>query len=359
MSKARKFEISLLNVFFCILVIFIHVSSAPLSQLNKMSWQYAVVFIPWRLSAFVVQGFILLSSVKLFLNKGQEIDYKKFYLSRFKSIIIPYALWVTVYYLYFINHNYFTFSLKELIRYILVGDLVGHFYFIIIIVQFYLLAPLWVAMTKKIKLIPALTSALLITLIFNQYLPTIISFFFKNYEFRYNDRVFTTYLFYWVAGCYIGLYYEQFKKFIKNKLAIFSILYGLCAIINASLSWLHFTNLMYIAWLEYVHVLYCISSILFFYTLAVRVSESSWLDISLIHQVDTSSYLIYLSHCLVIFVINDWLYRYGISRVAISYSIRIIATYTLTIACCILYSRCKKYLSHILFYKPPRDVQKM
>lgn len=359
LRKPRKFEISLMNVLFCILVVFIHVSSAPISELNKLSWQYILVFIPWRLSSFVVQGFIFLSAIKMFLNKGQKLDYKKFYLSRLKSIIMPYVLLVIVYYLYFVYNSYFTFSLKELIRYILLGDLVGHFYFIIIIFQFYALAPLWAAMVKKVKPIPMLAVSLLITLIFNQYLPGIIGFVFKGYEFQYNDRVFTTYLIYWVAGCYIGLHYDKFKTFIKDKLAAFGVLYGACAIMNAGLSWLHNARLIHIAWLEYVHVLYCIAAILFFYILAVRMCEKSWLDLPVIHKIDSSSYLIYLSHCLVIFIVNDFLSRCGITRVGISYGIRIIVTYTVTIGCCILYKRSKEYLSHIRLLKSHQYMHRM
>ena len=63
----RKNELSLLNIIFCLLVIFIHIASAPIAGLSKGSWQYGVFFVPWRLSSFVVQGFIFLSGLKMFL----------------------------------------------------------------------------------------------------------------------------------------------------------------------------------------------------------------------------------------------------------------------------------------------------
>ena len=69
--KTRKTEISMLNILLCLMVVFIHVSSAPVSQLNKESFQYITVMVPWRLSAFVVQGFIFLSGLKFFI-KGTE-----------------------------------------------------------------------------------------------------------------------------------------------------------------------------------------------------------------------------------------------------------------------------------------------
>lgn len=81
----KKYEISFLNTLFCVLVIFIHVVSAPVTDLEKGTAAWTAVFVPWRLSAFVVQGFIFLSGMKMFLNTGRKIDYKKYYLSRFKK----------------------------------------------------------------------------------------------------------------------------------------------------------------------------------------------------------------------------------------------------------------------------------
>ena len=101
----RKQELSLLNIVLCMLVIYIHVSSVPVSQLQKGSWQFAVIVILWRLSAFVVPGFIFLSGLKLFLNKSQHIAYGNFYLRRLMTIVIPYILWVVIYYLYFVYNN--------------------------------------------------------------------------------------------------------------------------------------------------------------------------------------------------------------------------------------------------------------
>ena len=63
MAKKRLAELSYLNLLLCLLVIFIHVSAEPVSRLNRDSLQYLVVVVPWRLSAFVVQGFFFLSGV--------------------------------------------------------------------------------------------------------------------------------------------------------------------------------------------------------------------------------------------------------------------------------------------------------
>jgi len=71
----KKAELSFLNILFCALVILIHVLSEPITHLEKESLAYAVVFFPWRLSAFVVQGFVFLAGVKMALGFAKPIKY--------------------------------------------------------------------------------------------------------------------------------------------------------------------------------------------------------------------------------------------------------------------------------------------
>ena len=139
--KKRVYEISVLNVLFALLVIFIHVSSNPVSVLDKTQLPYMAVLSLWRLSSFVVQGFIFLSGFKMFFGRKDKFEPGKFYFGKVKNIILPYILWVVIFYFYFRirgfvpEQNHFT----AIVRHIFVGDLVGHFYFIPIIVQFYIL----------------------------------------------------------------------------------------------------------------------------------------------------------------------------------------------------------------------------
>ena len=92
--RKRLVEISLCSIFFCLLVVWIHVSSAAISSFDPAGWQYAVVFFPWKLSAFVVQGFLFLSALKLFMRPAEEFSYRRFWRSRMTRIVIPYLIWV-------------------------------------------------------------------------------------------------------------------------------------------------------------------------------------------------------------------------------------------------------------------------
>lgn len=351
--KPRIFELSLLNVVFCMLVVFIHISSKTISTLDKDRWQYLVVMIPWRLSAFVVQGFIFLSGLKLFLTKSKNINYGKFYINRLLYIILPYILWVFVYYIYFYRHNYFPFNLFDFFRYVFIGDLVSHFYFIIIITQFYLLTPLWIKLIKKFDNVILIILSLMITIILGRNLPDIITLFFTDFSFQYTDRIFTTYLIYWIAGCYAGLYYEKFKEILHKNRMLISITFLIVSLCNIILSYLTFSGKRNIYWLEDIHFMYCICAILFFFTIALlfvpqdnsnreRISKIKNRFIRLINSIDKISYEIYLSHCLLIFIIDDFLTRFPEMSLGGKYFIKLFTVYTITICILLLWNNIKK-----------------
>ena len=134
----RKSEISLLNTVFCLLVVFIHICSEPVTRLTSGTPAHFMAFSLWKLSSFVVQGFILLAGIKQFLVPKSQ-SYPSYIKSRILKIVLPYVLAVVVYYLYFVWRQYISFSPKELLKYIITGDMSAQFYFVIAILQFYLL----------------------------------------------------------------------------------------------------------------------------------------------------------------------------------------------------------------------------
>jgi len=199
----------------------------------------------------------------------------------------------------------------DLLRYIFVGDLVGHFYFIIIIVQFYLLAPVWIWLVKRINGALFISFSLILTIIFYQ---TFIGFV-------YNDRMFTTYLVYWVAGCYAGLHYEKFKEILLYNRVFITVFFVGSAVLNIVFK------------TEIIHVMYCMSAILFFSMVSLNVKE-----IKFVNNLDKVSYGIYLSHCLVIFIVDE--FTAGLSTLP-SYLIRIFTVYIVTICSLLLTNKIK------------------
>lgn len=324
----RKNELSFLNIIFCLLVILIHVLSSPVTGLTKGTWQYCAVFIPWRLSAFVVQGFIFLSGLKMFLTKKEE-NYFKYCWSRFVKIVFPYVAMVAVFYAYFISHQYFGFSISDLWAYIIKGDLVSHFYFVIIIVQFYLLKPLWKIMIEKVLPVVAV--------IFSVF----VMFFFKNLlsEFLYNDRILTSYLTYWVLGCYVGANFEGFSQHIRKYKLVYIFQFIIIALVETIVSYKHFV-VGGIKFLEELHFVYCISAIFCMYAIATVIGDKV-MNFKLARKVDNASYYIYLIHPLFIFITDDKLYQRGVQDIGTAFIVRFLVTYVLAIVISVVYLELK------------------
>ena len=200
MEKKRNPTLSYLNLLFCLTVVFIHVSSEPVTALDRHSFAYYAVMIPWRLSSYVVQGFLFLSGVKLCFDGKDKLERSAFWRRRIQSVVIPYLLWNLLYYCYFVHNGYFPFRLSDLAGYTLRGDLVSPFYFVVVIVQFYLLAPLFVRLTAKCRPAPLLAASFVLMLALWKGTVPLLRTLGICGSFAYMDRVFVTYLFYFVLG---------------------------------------------------------------------------------------------------------------------------------------------------------------
>ena len=298
MQKRR--EIDAANVILCLLVMLIHILSGAVSALDRTGMQFAAVFIPSRLASFVVQGFIFLSALKYFM-KLEGFDYKKFLISRLKTIVLPYVLWNVIYYFALMRIGYFVFDIKELIKYILIGNMISHFYFVVVIVQFYLLMPFWIALVKNIDWKFLVPISLIGMVVFGQYI---------GVSFRYNDRVFLKYFFYWICGCYAGFNYDRVTQKVKEYRKGIIVLFAFLALTDGILTWINASGRAEIAGLENIHIVYCITAILFVFTVLLWKSGKS-VEKGISGIISRQSYNIYLSHCLILYY-ADWFNQWHI-----------------------------------------------
>ena len=324
----KKNEISFLNVLFCLIVIFIHICSEPVTSLEKGTFEHAVIFALWKLSGFVVQGFVMLSGAKMFLSKKEE-SYSSYISKRASRIVLPYVFAVLVYYFYFLWRNYFGFDIAELLKYIVRGDLAAQFYFVVVIVQFYLLKHLWEFLVKKVPCLSGVLISLGIT--------AFGILFFGRIFGTYNDRVFTSYLIYWVLGCYIGKNYERFAVLLKKYKWCVTLFYALIAVLEVSCAYFG-TLSLYAA--ETLHIAYCLSAVMFSFVLASGLADKV-MKIKLAKTVNAVSYYIYLWHVLIIFAANGVMDNLGIVSVGTRFILRAFCAYVLSVLFCSSYSKIK------------------
>ncbi len=341
MQTKRKSELSLLNLFFCALVALIHILSESVTALDKTSLAYLSVVIPWRLSSFVVQGFIFLSGLKFVLSAKQPFSFVSFWKKKVSGIILPYILWVFIYYCYFVYNHYFPFRLSDLAQYILNGTLVSPFYFVIIILQFYLLAPLLLKLTNKTNRWVLLAVSLVgMLFIWKNTVPFLnATGLWPN--FPYTDRIFTSYFFYFIFGMVVGKAYQKCLTFLARFTPLF---FGIWCILAVGDMILYLKLQTIVGWtfIDIYHVFYCIASILFCVSFAAKCSGIKLP--TLVALADKATYHVYLCHCLFIFIGNDIMARLGIGDIGLRTLLRFCFVYTASFTLCMGWQKLKIHL---------------
>ena len=329
----RKTELSAMNILMCLLVVFIHIASWTIGGMDKTSVKFIFLMVPWRLSAFVVQGFLFLSGVKLF-SAAKEMQYERFLVGRYKKILLPYALWVVVYYLYFICTYGYTFHWSDLFEYLLFGTLCSHFYYIIVAMQFYWQLPLLRVLTEKADPWVLSVGAVLLTAFFKVYA-----------HFQYDDRVFPAYLCYFVIGAVVGRHYAAVTRWLKRFWWVCAAAFAALGFFDAWLTYFSQTRGTVYRYFEVLHLGYCLGAIFFFLALFLRLCEGRVLP-RFFALLDRSSYGIYLSHVLFIYIANALAARLGITDMLYAFVFRFVFTYGMTLLFVMGYTSVKEKLIH-------------
>ncbi len=367
--KRKITEISIYEFFMCMFVITIHLMSEGVDQFTRWSASSITFMTITKLITFAVPGFVFTSAIKLFYNLGdKKLKYPKFLLGRFLKVYLPYMIAVAIYYLIYVYglklEGFEKFDIKQLGNFILTGEISAQFYFVILIVQFYILMPLWVAIGKiksKIFRISLLVVSLVLTIISRMYFPQIVGPFldwlgslklffgnpmagFDSTKYiveivAYTNKFFTSYLVFWIGGMYIGMNYEKFSEEIGSAKGVLYIGWLLLAVAHCILSYLKLCGVTLYTCEPIIVVLFCIFSILGFYiyvnnlTITLESRGKGFLS-----SIANASYDIYLIHCLVIFMCYYYMNKADIDGIMTKFWISAGITYTFSIVFCVIES---------------------
>lgn len=334
-APARKSALSWLNIAFCAMVLLIHCASQAVTTLRVDSWQFACVYLAQKLSFVSVYGFFFLSGVKLMLPRKRRMGVWEYYRGRLKSIFLPYILSALVYYWWFGFHlGWLTPSLRGFLLGLLRGNLISPFYFITALAQFVLLMPLLRYITEHVSPVFSLPLALCVSWMSEMYCAQFLQLFFPDLSFPYGDRVFTTYLFYYLAGCYVGQQYDAFVAALRKNGRFVCAAFALTAAFNLFLTYRSKVLSLWSPLTQMAHLTYLLAAIAFYFYLAVRIDRPLP---RLLARVDRASYLIYLYHALVLSALDLLLAAAGVSSIGTQFALHLAVVYSVVPALCILW----------------------
>ncbi len=345
-ARKRKSDIVFLNVLFCLLVIYIHTASEVVNYMPKDTLFFKGIYVGQKLASFVVPGFLLLSGIRLFLSKGDKINYGKFYASRIVRVILPYVFWSVIYYIVLCSKSGSSFNIGELCQGMLTGNIWAHFYFVVILVQFEILAPLWMLLFKRGTPSVHIAFSAVITALSALFLPSVLATVFPDMPNIDLSNLFLRYQIYWTAGCLIGRNYNEFIRGIKENKILITIVFLICGFLDGFLSLM--TVGIEPVWMELFHMMFAMSAILFFFMVAQAFTGKAEVVLKPLSVIDKSSYMIYLMHCLVILIINDELTKHNIMGVETRFAIRTASVYIIVVGISILWHLVKKATKSIL-----------
>ena len=224
----KKFfeEIPFIRAIACIMVVLVHVTSGTITAENgSVNYLNLYLYQLTRLGTpifAVVSAFLLFSSVK---RSGFNI--KRFFLSRTTKILLPFILW-TFGYLYFkIYSGQDVFTDKErTIKYFVLGTGYYHLYFIITVIQFYIIFPL-LQLIRGRKLVLTL---FFLSLPLNAYWLMNAE---GNTQIELLNSILThrSFLLNWISffmfGAVLAHFYSEILEFVKRQKLLFLILAGL------------------------------------------------------------------------------------------------------------------------------------
>lgn len=343
MKQEKHEELNYFNAISCLAVILIHVLSYSVVALQKQSWQFAAVFFPWQIAAYVVPAFLFCGAVKLSfqINESKLPSWPVYMKRRIQKVYLPYVVATVVYFQVFGIFGKLGLSLKQLLHYLLVGDVSAPLYYIIVVMQFYLLLPLWKWLVQKIPAYFAIPAAAMIYMLMPQEASAVTQI---GVAFRYTDRVFPTYLVFWVLGLYVGKHYESVSDALNvhRKAAGCSMLLVLLfAFVSYRLN-LEAKSPLGTGGMKMFSDVLTIIGLL---SLCLWILQSKHERLKkLLAAIHTVSFPVYLYHCLFLELGNGALRRLGIRNEGLLLLMRALICYTVPFVLCFAFRACRKRL---------------
>lgn len=340
-------------------VLGIHVGTSLALMPNPNIYLYFLFEI---LSRYSVPAFFFISGFGLFSAYSLErpLAYLPYLKKRLLGVGLPYLVWSLLYLAYynFITPGSVAWNIPSLFFILFFGLASYHIYFMVILLWFYLLLPLWRSLMRyllKLGLVHTLPILFLAQIIFNYWTcrfwsypawvatsPLLLNLL--NYRLNYLPL---HYLFIFILGGIIALYYQQFTVFSKKYYPQLTLFFAATILLLTARAYYLYYVAAYplesitntLQQLSTEGFLYTIAALLFFTALLQRTPpRTPWLRAN--NMLADNSYVIYLIHPFFLDIISSRL----LPHLPVNANKAAIITYLLVLICSLGASRAVKIL---------------
>lgn len=215
MNKPIYKEIHFIRAIACLLVIMVHVTGVIHNEVNGIPVLFNLILN--QLSRLGTPIFAVLSAFLLFSSvQNRGFQFRKFFLSRTTKVIFPFIIWTTVYVslLYFkgwgFSNNIFTFIFSNYI----LGEGFYHLYFIITIIQFYMIFPILQLARNKFTILLLFIISLPLNYLFLS-IREIGDFGGIEHVILHRSFI-LNWISYFLLGAVMAYYFNDIRRFCKN-----------------------------------------------------------------------------------------------------------------------------------------------
>jgi surface polysaccharide O-acyltransferase-like enzyme len=221
MKEIKNYDVSadIIRIIAAFLVVLSHATDRfVLYTVLKKSFAWNIIYYFNTLSHVAVPLFIMLSGY-LLLRKEKFKNIKLFYKRRFSRILLPFIFWVIIYTGFDISWDKGRLTTQYILQRLWNGDL-WHLYFLVIILELYLISPILMWLTENLN--KKKKAIIFWSLIVFSICCSLLNIY--NIDFKRNSlTMFIPYISIFYAGAYLREINIK-KKFIPILLAIYLIL---------------------------------------------------------------------------------------------------------------------------------------
>jgi len=331
MSKQKIMALEYIRGISMLGVVGIHTGAYALSNPKVNIHLFALLEIVTR---FSVPIFFFVSAFGLFLNHDlqSKLSYTTFMIRRSRAVLLPYIVWSLFYMVHytFISRDTSIWTGSLLCEYLLFGLASCQLYFLVILLWFYALMPVWRSMVCRIIEHPFrnLGLLLLLQIIFNYYSSYLLKVDMSNYylskllSYRLNYWV-LHYLFIFLLGAVCAIKYAAFEQLIIRYRR--PIITFFCVTLAGMLSFYYY--LLYISHytpeqavntahqLSPMGILYTLATTLFLFLLFNQNKMPRFVN-NILSSLGKHSYLVYLVHPLIMYYLTNYLIAHNLLMTA-------------------------------------------
>jgi surface polysaccharide O-acyltransferase-like enzyme len=297
MTQKQPSELMLMKSFAFLAVVF---QSSIIFTMKQASPEESIMLgMLFNFVKFSAPVFVFLAGFHLFQQKP-PIDYRTYVSHKGKELLLPYLVWSFIYLMMFSNEDEFVMLIKQIV----IGDAAPHLWYVIMIIQFHLLAPLLLIMFSWAeKMIRSWKKATLILASLYLLLLFILSKWLSHssvYLFHYMDRSFLSYFFYFFLGGVTARTLPRWRSFVMKSIPINSFIFVALFILVGyeliSYKSIYSIDLKASTYLKPSMFLYVSSEILLLYSLSITIVQTKSLLYNALRFISQYTYGAYLGH---------------------------------------------------------------